>query len=190
MLRIKFEKAKQLFEWEFDNPLPDWPEWFPPVMLAALQSPLRNSDTRAWEAAIESAVTNGELASTPQMYFWHSPSKFFDDDLNDRGSAQSYPTVTARDFAVWLTAQNETPSELIAAWFEAMRVNSKTEAAPSENGKKWTKGKLEELAEYRSGHTMIETASKFGITEQRIRQLLPRKKSKANPYAGLIHRTK
>ena len=55
-------------------------------------------------------------------------------------------------------------------------------------GKKWTLEKLAELKAYRDTHTMPETASKFGISEQRIRQLLPSGKTKAELFAGLIHR--
>lgn len=57
-------------------------------------------------------------------------------------------------------------------------------------GVKWTPEKLAELSAYRDGHTMPETALKFGISEQRIRQLLPSDKPKATPFAGLIRRTK
>lgn len=57
-------------------------------------------------------------------------------------------------------------------------------------GKKWTPKKLDELAAYRKTHTMPETAAQFRISEQRIRQLLPRKKAKATPFGGLIHRAK
>lgn len=56
------------------------------------------------------------------------------------------------------------------------------------SGKKWVPEKLAELAAYRAAHTMPETAAKFGISEQRIRDLLPSKKPKAKPFAGLIHR--
>lgn len=55
-------------------------------------------------------------------------------------------------------------------------------------GKKWTPEKLAELKAYREAHTMPETAAKFGISEQRIRGLLPSAKKKAKPFAGLIHR--
>jgi hypothetical protein len=58
------------------------------------------------------------------------------------------------------------------------------------NGKKWTDEKLAELNAFREGHTMPETAAKFGITEQRIGQLLPSGKPKAKPFAGLVHRIK
>ncbi len=57
-------------------------------------------------------------------------------------------------------------------------------------GKKWTPETLAELKAYRETHTMPETAEKFGISEQRIRKLLPSNKPKAKPFAGLIHRTK
>ena len=57
------------------------------------------------------------------------------------------------------------------------------------NGRKWTPEKLVELKACREAHTMPETAKKFGISEQRIRQLLPSKKPKATPFTGLIPRT-
>ena len=57
-------------------------------------------------------------------------------------------------------------------------------------GKKWTDEKLAELKTYREAHTMPETAVKFGISEQRIRELLPSEKAKAKPFAGLTHRIK
>jgi hypothetical protein len=56
--------------------------------------------------------------------------------------------------------------------------------------KRWTPEKLAELEAYRATHTMPETAAKFGITEQRIRQLLPSAKPKASPFSGLTHRLK
>ncbi len=38
-------------------------------------------------------------------------------------------TVTAQAFAAWMAAQRQTPSEHIAAWFEAMGVNTQPSAA-------------------------------------------------------------
>lgn len=59
------------------------------------------------------------------------------------------------------------------------------------NGKKWTPEKKSELQAYRENHTMPETAAKFGISEQRIRQLLPRANPKnASPFPGVIYRTR
>jgi hypothetical protein len=65
-----------------------------------------------------------------------------------------------------------------------------TPAPEAANGKKWTPEMLAELKAYRDAHTMQETAAAFGISEQRIRQLLPIKKAKAQPFAGLIHRSR
>ncbi|MEI6181199.1 MAG: helix-turn-helix domain-containing protein [Chloroflexales bacterium] len=56
--------------------------------------------------------------------------------------------------------------------------------------KKWTSEKLAELAAYRRGHTMPKTAAKFGITEQRIRQLLPAEKPISKGYSAFTHRSK
>lgn len=57
-------------------------------------------------------------------------------------------------------------------------------------GKVWTPEKLAELKAYRAAHTMPDTAAKFGISEQRIRQLLPRNKPKQKGYSAFTHRTK
>jgi len=58
------------------------------------------------------------------------------------------------------------------------------------NGKVWTPEKLAELKAYRAAHTMPETATKFGISEQRIRQLLPSNKPKQKGYSAFTHRMK
>ena len=120
MSRIKFERAMRLIEGEFINPLSWWPEWFPPVNLAVLQSPLKDSDTKALQAAIESAVNVGELASTPRPYLLRPPVFDLSKDFAEQGIPCDQPTITAPDFAAWLAAQGETPSELIAAWFAAV----------------------------------------------------------------------
>lgn len=58
------------------------------------------------------------------------------------------------------------------------------------NGKVWTPEKLAELKAYRATHTMPETATKFGISEQRIRQLLPSNKPKKKGYSAFTHHMK
>ena len=58
------------------------------------------------------------------------------------------------------------------------------------NGKVWTPEKLAELKAYRAAHTMPETAKKFGISEQRIRQLLPSNKPKGKGYSAFTHHMK
>ncbi len=60
----------------------------------------------------------------------------------------------------------------------------------SGNPKRWTPEKLAELEAYREGHTMAETVTKFSISEQRIRKLLPSATPKANFFTSVIHRVR
>lgn len=69
-------------------------------------------------------------------------------------------------------------------------IASKQPAPVAGHGKRWTPENLAKMKTYRETHTMPETASKFSITEQRIRQLLPSKKPRPTPFAGLVHRMK
>ena len=50
--------------------------------------------------------------------------------------------------------------------------------------KRWTTERLEKLAEYREKHGTQKTATEFKISDSRIRQLLPSKKSAAEPFEG------
>jgi len=63
--------------------------------------------------------------------------------------------------------------------------------APAEGtSKKWTPEKLAELKAYRAANTMEATAAKFGISQQRIRELLPSGKPQKKPYSVFTHRIK
>jgi hypothetical protein len=55
---------------------------------------------------------------------------------------------------------------------------------------RWEPEKLQQLKDYRANHTMPETAKHFGISEQRIRQLLPRNSTKLNGHNVFSHRIK
>lgn len=61
---------------------------------------------------------------------------------------------------------------------------------PTVAGKKWTPEKLAELRAFRETHTMPQTAAEFGITEQRIRQLLPSEDVVKKGYSAFTHRIK
>lgn len=81
----------------------------------------------------------------------------------------------------------------VASATEVFRANNGATAATSASDakeKKWTQERLAELAAYRETHTMSETAKKFGISQQRIRQLLPRSEPKLKGYSAFTHRTK
>lgn len=91
----------------------------------------------------------------------------------------------------WPDCPAISPDSPLTFWLgEPAPAQTAATPAPVTGGKKWTPEKLAELKTYRETHTMPETAVKFGISEQRIRDLLPSKKPKAKPFAGLIHRMK
>ncbi len=60
--------------------------------------------------------------------------------------------------------------------------------AASASGKRWTPEHLDELRRYRTQHGTKKAAAHFGISEARVRGLLPSEKPKATPFEGLIHR--
>ena len=101
--------------------------------------------------------------------------------------------VTPDRVNTWLTTLKapyrwEVPTEATSAPVAPAPENSAS--ITYSQRKKWTPAKLAELEAYRETHTMAETSLFFGISEGRIRQVQPRQKPKALPFAGLIHRTK
>lgn len=58
------------------------------------------------------------------------------------------------------------------------------------DGVRWTPEALTELKTYRKKHGTKKAAEKFGITEQRIRQLLPGDKPQPKGYSAFTHRLK
>lgn len=208
--RIKWQLAismiRQSTGYRYTDCPVDWPERLPPVFLAHLQAPPTGKDysrARAWQAAIENAVNARELPSALQVFafepmiavglgsainagmegrrYVHEPA---------RPWIKEWPDIAAADFKVWLASEMETPSELVADWFDARCTAPAQTAAPVVTGRKWTPEKLAELKAYREAHTMPETAAEFRISEARIRKLLPTQKPKAEPFAALVHRIK
>lgn len=99
--------------------------------------------------------------------------------------------VTPDRVNTWLTTLKapyrwEVPTEATPALVAPAPENSASNT--DSQRKKWTPAKLAELGAYRDTHTMAETSRFFGISQQRIRDLLPRDKPKAPPFAGLFHR--
>jgi len=84
--------------------------------------------------------------------------------------------ITASDFKRWLDVQGDSPSMLIEGWFS---LHAREQKAPG-GGKKWTDEELAELRAFRDEHGTKATAQKFGISEARVRQLLPAEKPAAN----------
>jgi hypothetical protein len=122
---------------------------------------------------------------------------------NDAYSETNKETKAVRGLEMEATAAEAKTAQ--GKWLEAMvRVllkpaQEQTAATPapvaadsasdkSGSRKLWTPEKLAELAAYRERHTMAETATKFSISEQRIRKLLPSATPKASFFPGVIHR--
>lgn len=106
--------------------------------------------------------------------------------------------VLVPDFALYVAERGlsvivEAPEQSAPAQSPAEPAPVATESASNKPGsrEKWTPEKKSELQAYRESHTMPQTAAKFGISEQRIRQLLPRANpKKTSPFPGVIYRTK
>lgn len=126
-----------------------WPEMMKHVQLAALQYPYIKGDRAAIRLAtaratdILTACTSGDLPHiattvtvTPKPSPPAHPSRFAssewlmrDGPISVRPIARAPYDVTAYQiaapaFAAWLAAQSETPSEHIAAWFDAVGAGS------------------------------------------------------------------
>jgi hypothetical protein len=108
----------------------------------------RASLAATWRKAIQRAIDSGELRQ-------------------DDGK------ITATEFKRWLDVQGDSPSTLIQSWFA---LHARERKAPG--GRKWTPGKWTperkaELRDYRERHGTRAAAQKYGISDGRVRQLLP-----------------
>jgi hypothetical protein len=83
--------------------------------------------------------------------------------------------IAAAEFKRWLDVQGDPPSMLIRGWFS---LHARGRKSPV--GEKWTDEKLAELRAFRDEHGTKAAAKKFGISEARIRQLLPTEKPPAD----------
>lgn len=64
------------------------------------------------------------------------------------------------------------------------------QAPEQPSGKRWTAGRLAELRAYREAHKMKATAEHFGVSPQRVRQLLSRDKPAPCSFSVFQHKTK
>jgi len=86
--------------------------------------------------------------------------------------------ITASDFERWMRVYGDCPSLLILGWFA---IRAREPKAPGVR-ERWTDEALAELRAYRDEHGTRAAAERFGISESRIRQLLPAEK----PAAGWL----
>ena len=195
-----------------------WPQTMTIEQLAALQRPyLHNTEpgykaslskTQAMATAIVQACEKGAIQwSTETRQTHHQITRMVPGDArfamrNVYGEREARPrqelvwatkdvqvkVITAPAFAAWLAAQPEAPSEHIAAWFEAVGVNTQPqpEAAPvptatplieqptiwTDKRKREARAMLEKLKGEgkRAFHKM--TADHYQVSPQRLRGVL------------------
>lgn len=96
--------------------------------------------------------------------------------------------VTGRDVHALADAFSEGPHGATPNDCGATKAMATSEGAGEASRKDWTLERLAELAAYRAEHGTAKAAEKFGISTQRIRQLLPTRKRIATHFAGLGRR--
>ena len=129
-----------------------WPESFALHRLAILQSPADNKMANILHRALIDACAAGSLPSAPATVqkIGHETKTYLETnsfvrrniygerDLDSRPrwvpvmKPGEVPAVTTADFAAWLAAQGEKPSEHIAAWFESQGVTDAATTKPAE----------------------------------------------------------
>ena len=90
--------------------------------------------------------------------------------------------VTVEDVNTWLEKKG------VPYRWDHEKLATQLEPLPNTDGKRWTPEMLAQLSAFRDKHTMRETSAKFGISQQRIRALLPSSKAKKaalGPWAAL-----
>ena len=164
-------------------------------------------DTFARQAVVDAFAACREAQKTVSPY----PLELYDKAerarkaWNDADSETNKETKAALDLKMEATAAEAKAAQ--GKWLEDMvrlllkPAQEQTAATPapvaadsasdkSGSRKLWTPEKLAELAAYRAGHTMAETVTKFSISEQRIRKLLPSATPKASFFPSVIHRVR
>lgn len=144
IINLKWHKAGAVRGVGFtkDEQAAGWPESFALHRLAILQSPTDNKMANILHRALKDACEAGSLPNAPATArkIGYETKTYLETNSfvrrNVYGEREPYyrtqlvpvmkdvevPAVTAADFAAWLAAQGEAPSEHIAAWFDAVGV--------------------------------------------------------------------
>lgn len=91
----------------------DWPEKIGINELAALQTIDCPKDLDAWQTALLNSNIPVTIEEYERRYQYNVPGKIFE-----------HKVISGNDFAVYLDEQNEKPSRLVAAWFEAFGIDA------------------------------------------------------------------
>lgn len=90
----------------------DWPEKIGINELAALQTVDTPEYLDAWQTALLKSNIPVTIEEYERRYQYNVPGRIFE-----------HKVISGRDFAAYLKEQNEKPSRLVAAWFEAFGIN-------------------------------------------------------------------
>jgi hypothetical protein len=195
-----FESLEAVLEGMFDTPFSELPkslqvrvnEDFHPWPWEKMDADQRRNHAQAWD--FQNDPTKIELRDgITHLTASDSPGYSLDEAKRLRGDYLDKPLreETKPEELPPLEWESSPQFEVLNRVPPAADTPREAQVFPKAIGrKKWTPEKLAELVAYREAHTMSETAAEFGITEQRIRQLLPREKPLTTHYSGLIHRSK
>ena len=132
-----------------DERVAGWPESFALARLAILQSPDDNKMANILHRALQDACAANLIPSAPAIVrkIGHETETYlatgsfvkrniygervldFRERIVSVMKEVEVPAVTAADFAAWLVAQGESPSEHVAGWFAAVGVSADAKAA-------------------------------------------------------------
>jgi hypothetical protein len=133
---------------------------------------LRLSQDQSALAGVYRALQRATIAST-----WRKAIR----RAIDAGELQEADgKIAAAEFKRWLDVQGDQPSLLIEGWFT---LHARERRSP---GGKWTDEELAALRDYRDKHGTKAAARQFGISESRVRQLLPTEKPPRKSHLALL----
>ena len=138
------------------------------------------------EREIKEAVLSGALPVKKSTT--HAPQTFL------QGNAWKTGLVTIADLRAYVAERGITLTvadapEQADTQPQAAPVNAGAEEAPA-SGKKWTPERLAELKACRDKYGTVGAAKQYGISDARIRSLLPSDKSQPKGYSAFTHHQK
>ncbi len=185
---------------------PDWRVWgdvnrnvwlWQAVLLAWNLEPRGNESLGAFQPDRWRTVRNGVPVPGASWQLYNLTQKL--DELltiaihSYGGATPAFPTsplpndarwrvVSLGEFGAWAVAQGWEVAEGLPRF--APPAAPADVASRSANGKRWTPEELDTLREYRAAHGTKGAAAKYGISEQRIRELLPGEKPAPRGYSA------
>ena len=173
---------------------PGWPAMLEPMQCAALQAGLATAaelrEARLIDATLSDTCRAGKITCEAAQRLAQVTGRHVVGALGPGFVRQPRPVhtvqtyrIAAPAFVAWLRTQGETPSEHITAWVEATAPEPAPGVVPG-TPKTWTPERLGELRAYRAAHGTKQAAARFGVSEARVRVLLPSDKPQPKGYSA------